>query len=214
MDTTIPTTSVELPPNHHAAHPGFAGLSGAVAALGFTIGRNADAELAARLTAVGPDDTVVDIGCGPGTAVRHAAARGAASVVGIDPATVMLRTARILTRANRRKSVGVRYLQGAAEALPLPDGCATVVWSLATVHHWRDLDAGVAEVQRVLRSRARFLVLERHIEPGATGHASHGWTEDQAYLFAQRCCAAGFGVVVDHHRTGRKRVLSVLARSG
>ena len=49
----------------------------------------------------------------------------------------MLRTARILTRTSgryERRESGVRYLSGAAEALPFPDGCATVVWSLATVH--------------------------------------------------------------------------------
>ena len=76
--------------------------------------------------------------------------RSAASVVGIDPAPVMLRVARRLTRT--RPSSAVRYLAGTAEALPLPDDSATVVWSLATVHHWRDLDAGLEEALRVLAS--------------------------------------------------------------
>jgi SAM-dependent methyltransferase len=49
----------------------------------------------------------------------------------------------------------VRYLPGSAEALPLADDSADVVWSLATVHHWRDLDRGLAETRRVLRRPGR-----------------------------------------------------------
>ena len=135
------TTTTSLPPNHHAHHPGFSGVGGLVAALGFSVGRDPDAALAVDLAAVGPGDRVVDIGCGPGVAVRHAAAAGATSVVGLDPAPVMIRVAR-LTSAFRRRA-GVRYLEGAAEALPLDDASATVVWSLSTVHHWHDLDRGL-----------------------------------------------------------------------
>ena len=87
-----------LPPNHHAHHPGFSGVGGLVAALGFNIGRRADAELAVRLTGVGHGDHVVDIGCGPGVAARRAAAAGATEVVGIDPAAVMLNVARLTPR--------------------------------------------------------------------------------------------------------------------
>lgn len=214
MTTSSPTGGAALAPNHHASCPGFSGIGGVVAALRFTIGRAADADLAIGLTDVGRNDDVVDVGCGPGVAVRRAAATGAASIVGVDPAAVMLRFARALTRARDRSASPVRYMAGAAEALPLPDGSATVVWSLATVHHWHDLDAGLEEARRVLRSPGRLLAIERRVEPGASGHASHGWTEDQARLFAERCRAAGFAHVdVGHHQHGRRRLLSVLAQA-
>ena len=45
-------------------------------------------------------DRAADIGCGPGTAVRVAAARGV-PVAGIDPSPVALRLARILSRNSR-----------------------------------------------------------------------------------------------------------------
>jgi len=203
-----------LPPNHHGSYPHFDGFRGLVAALRFTVGRGADADLAIALTGAGPRDDVVDVGCGPGVAVRRVAARGASSVTGVDPAAVMLRFGRALTRPGRSHGTAVRYREGTAEALPLPDGFATVVWSLATVHHWRDLDAGLREVRRVLRPSGRFLAVERWAEPGASGHASHGWTEDQAQLFAERCRAAGFsGVEVDRHPRHRRSVLSVLAQA-
>ncbi|HEY8526176.1 MAG TPA: methyltransferase domain-containing protein [Acidimicrobiales bacterium] len=208
-DTSGMAPEAGPPPNHHAHFPHFAGIGGLLAALTFTVGRGEDADLAAELTGLGPGDDVVDIGCGPGVAARRAAARGAASVVGVDPAAVMLRVARL-----RRRS-GVRYVEGAAEALPLPDDSATVAWSLATVHHWDDVDRGLAEVRRVLRPGGRFLVLERQVRPGATGHASHGWTPEQAETFAERAEAAGLGAAtVGRHGTrgGRRPVLSVLAR--
>ncbi len=50
------------------------------------VNRKPDADLAIELTGAGPGDDVVDVGCGPGSAARRVARRGAASVVGIDPA--------------------------------------------------------------------------------------------------------------------------------
>ncbi len=150
---------------------------------------------------------MVDLGCGPGAAARYAASLGA-SVTGVDPAAVMLRTARLLT-AHRRE---VRYIEGVAEALPLPEASATVVWSLATVHHWTDLDAGLREVHRVLRDGGRFVAIERHTQAGARGLASHGWTEAQAATFAELCRNLGFvNITTSKHTEGRRSTVSVLA---
>ena len=178
-----------LAPNHHGDHAGFAGISGWVAALSMRIGRSGDAQLAIDLTALAPGEHVLDIGCGPGVAARFAAARGAV-VTGVDPADVMLRVAR---RDDRHGAV--TWKRGAAEALPVPDRSCDVVWSLATVHHWPDLDGGLTEVRRVLRADGRFLAIERRVRPGARGHASHGWTDRQAAAFADRCRDAGFELV-------------------
>jgi ubiquinone/menaquinone biosynthesis C-methylase UbiE len=164
--------------------------------------------LAADLTAVSPSDHVVDLGCGPGVAAREAARRGA-RVTGIDPAPVMLRLAARLSRS----SSAITWSEGAAEAIPLADGAATVLWSIATVHHWRDLDAGLREVDRVLVAGGRFLVIERRTRPGATGRASHGWTDDQAAAFAERCRDMGFVVVQVGRHEGRRPLLTVRAHA-
>ncbi|MEY2454400.1 MAG: hypothetical protein QOD92_3974 [Acidimicrobiaceae bacterium] len=195
-----------LSPNHHCGHPGFSGFSGLLVGLTMIAGRGTAARLAADQTGVTGDDRVVDVGCGPGTAARAAARRGA-TVTGVDPAPVMLSLARRLTRDG-----SITWREGAAETLPLPDGAATVLWSLASVHHWRDLDAGLAEARRVLAPGGRFLAIERRVRSGATGHGSHGWTAAQGQAFADLCTAAGFVEArAETHVQKRGALLVVLA---
>lgn len=199
-------TEGTLVPNHHADHQGFSGLSGLVAAIAFTRGRDYDATLATRLAGLTAGDRLVDIGCGPGVAARLAASIGA-EVVAVDPAAVMLRVGRL---ANRAK--GLRYALGSAQALPVADRWATVVWSLAAVHHWPDIDAALGEVCRVLAPSGRFIAIERQIADGAHGLASHGWTRAQAEAFAVCCEASGLTTNVGEHANGnRGEALSVVA---
>ena len=202
------TTTQSPVPNHHAHYPGFAGPAGFFAAASMALGGAGNARMAERLSALTAGDAVADIGCGPGTAARRAARLGA-SVVGIDPAPVMLRLARLLTR---RSAHAVRYAEGSAEALPLPDSSVSVAWSIASVHHWADLDAGLHEVRRVLKPGGRLVAIERLTRPGATGLASHGWTPEQASAFADRCLAHGFTQArVHRHGGGRRTKVSVTA---
>jgi len=202
------TTTTDLPaPNHHADHPGFSGASGTLLALVFALGRGRAVRVAADLAGVHPGDHVVDVGCGPGTALRIAARRGA-TAVGVDPAPVMLRVARLFTRPGRP----IRWQPGVAEDLPVPDASATVVWSLATVHHWQDVAVGLAEAHRVLRPGGRLLAAERRIQPDAEGRASHGWVDAQAESFAAACRQAGFTAVeASTHRVGKGDQLVVSA---
>jgi ubiquinone/menaquinone biosynthesis C-methylase UbiE len=198
MSTSTATSTV---PNHHADYPGFSGIRGLLAGLTMLI------RLAADLTGVSKGDRVVDVGCGPGAAAREAARRGA-EVIGIDPAPVMLK----LARRRTRRGASITWTEGAAEAMPLPDGWATVVWSIATVHHWPDLDAGLAEARRVLAPEGRLLAIERRTRPAARGLASHGWTDAQADAFADRCRAAGFAdACVETHTPARHTLLAVHA---
>ncbi len=196
--------------NHHADHPPFTGVRGMIAAFSMLVGRGPTARLAADQMNVARDDVVVDLGCGPGAATREAAKRGAGAV-GVDPAAVMLRVARLVTRSCQP----IEWIEGSAEHVPLPDRSATVVWALATVHHWADVPAGLAEVRRLLRPGGRFLVVERAVTAGARGLASHGWSPDQAATFADECRAAGLDriEVATHHLPRRSAIVVTAATS-
>ena len=202
-----------LAPNHHADHPQFSGLLGHLAGLTMTVGRQADGRLAIELASLAADHDVVDIGCGPGAAARMAAG-SARSVVGVDPSEPMLRLARLITRV-RRPGGTVAWHRAGAENLGLPDRSADVCWSLASVHHWPDLDRSLAEVRRVLRPGGRFVAMEKRTPPGASGAASHGWTDEQADTMAGLLDALGFiRTEVSTHDLGRRRVVAVTADAG
>ena len=189
------------------SEPGFSGPSGLLAGVSFLFGRDRAAQLALERSELQPGERVVDIGCGPGIAVDRARARGA-EVIGVDPAPVMLRIARLRWRARP----GVSWRIGTAESLPVGDGWAHVVWSLATVHHWRDIDAGLTGAHRVLAPGGRLLALERRIhDTNAAGTASHGWTQEQAESFAEYCKRHGFADVTVEAHTGPSTLLSVIA---
>lgn len=173
--------------NHHADHPGFAGVTGVLCAVAFLLVGRAKARMAADVARISPQDHVVDVGCGPGTAARVAARRGA-RVTGVDPASAMLRVARLVTP----RRMPITWSVGCAETLPVADGSATVVWALATVHHWQDVGAAVTEARRVLAPGGRLIAIERQSPDDATGLASHGWTRQQAESFGALCRETGF----------------------
>ncbi len=176
------------------------------------LGRSRDARLVTEIADLHSTDHVLDIGCGPGTAVRLTARRGIRTT-GVDPAEPMLRLARLLTRL-RRPAGEVEWVRAGAEDLTLPDDSVTVCWSLASVHHWRDLEAALAEVHRVLAPGGTFIALEKRTRPGATGLASHGWSPDQADAFAAMLTDHGFrDPRVADHDLGRRKVVTVSART-
>jgi ubiquinone/menaquinone biosynthesis C-methylase UbiE len=197
-----------LPPNHHGDLPGFSGIGGAVAGLTMLIRRGPLARRVADLAQVAEGDHVVDVGSGPGGAAREAARRGA-RVTGVEPADVMRRVAGWCTFG----SPDIEWVEGVAEDLPLADGSATVLWSIATVHHWPDLDGGIAEAHRVLAPEGRLVFAERKSKVGATGLGSHGWTAAQADACAELLLEAGFAEAeVQEVEAGRPHLVLTATR--
>lgn len=96
-----------------------------------------------------PPAVVADIGSGTGIFSRAWADWTHAQVIGIEPATAMLRSAASLSRAR------VSYLRGRAEALPLADATVDVVWVSAAFHHFADQRAAAREMARVLTIEGR-----------------------------------------------------------
>jgi SAM-dependent methyltransferase len=192
-------------------HPGreFEGVLGLLAGLAMSFGRGPRARLVAELAGVGPGDRVVDVGCGPGRFLREAVERGA-EAVGVEPSGQMRRVAGWRTPASVRGRV--RVVDGTAEQMPLEDGTATVVWAVASFHHWTDPEAGLAEAHRVLRPGGRVLIAERLAQPGGR-FRHHAMTWEQGEQLVAQAERAGFtDATAGSHALGRGRVLTVQAR--
>ena len=97
---------------------------------------------------------VLEVGCGTANHLRALHAETGCSAWGVDPSVGMLQ--RAVRGAGRGAAHGaLRYATnlsaGRGEALPYPDKCFDLLFSVDVVHHIRDLDAAFAEMARVLR---------------------------------------------------------------
>ena len=102
-------------------------------------------------------ERVLDLGCGPG----HAAllfAPGAREVVALDPTPEMLDQARRL--AAERGVTNVSFELGTAEQIRFSDGGFDRVISRQSAHHWKDLRAVLAEIDRVLSAAGLFVLID------------------------------------------------------
>jgi len=89
---------------------------------------------------------VIDLGCGTGRFSELLAAHFGVQVIGIDPSQKMI------AQAQRKPATGkVSYRQGPAEAMPLSDSCADLVFMSMIYHHLNDPPAVARECHRVLR---------------------------------------------------------------
>lgn len=104
-----------------------------------------DERLLDRLALAGTE-RLLDLGCGPGTFGRSAAARHPDLVViGIDPSRDFARNCSV---------------RAAGEALPLADGSIDVAICLSSIRHVRDRAATLRELRRVVRGRVWIVELD------------------------------------------------------
>ncbi len=137
--------------------------------------------LTVDLAGLAPNDVVVDIGCGAGTAVRHAATLVTEGrVFGVDPTPGMIRVARERTTADPNRE-RISFIEASAGKIPLDDDTATVVLAINALHHFADPVADLHEIRRILGPHGR-LVLgdedwssreEHEMPPGAHEAADH-----------------------------------------
>jgi SAM-dependent methyltransferase len=110
--------------------------------------RRPDPRVAAQISAaLGDAERIVNVGAGTGS--YEPAGR---FVAAFDASAVML-----------DEHPGPRRIRGAAEFLPFPDDSFDAALAIFTVHHWRDLGAGLAELRRVAR-RQVILTFDHEME--------------------------------------------------
>jgi SAM-dependent methyltransferase len=97
-----------------------------------------------------PGMTLVDIGAGTGAFAAAFSDWFGLSVVAVEPSAAM--------RAQIPRTASIQVFEGAAGALPLPDGSADAAWLSNVLHHVPDLGAAAHEIRRVLRTGAPVLI--------------------------------------------------------
>jgi SAM-dependent methyltransferase len=112
-------------------------------------------ELLVEASGAGPEDTVLDVACGPGLVVA-AFARVARHATGIDVTPAMLARARELTAG----LPNVTLDHGDVLPLPYAEGTFSIVVSRFAFHHFADPGAVLAEMRRVCRPGGRVVVCD------------------------------------------------------
>jgi SAM-dependent methyltransferase len=108
--------------------------------VGYASARRPDARIATQIAeALGDARRVVNVGAGTGSYEPTDRI-----VVAVEPSEVMLA---------QRDEDAAPVVRGLAEALPFTDGAFDAAMGVLTVHHWTDLDAGLAELCRVAPRR-------------------------------------------------------------
>src|SRR5271166_6160520 len=120
--------------------------------------RNTDAlNRIVQMAQAGPDDTVLDVACGPGLLVC-AFARVVRHATGIDLTPAMLEQARKLQMESGLANI--TWQQGDVESLPYPDGAFSIVASRFALHHLQDPLAVLKEMRRVCAAGGRMVVAD------------------------------------------------------
>lgn len=124
--------------------------------------------LAVEALHLAADSTIVDVGCGTGSALRHAADQVTnGTLIGVDPVPRMLEIARDRT-ASHPASTRIAFHQGAAEDLPIEDAVADFVFAFDSFDHWKDKLRGLSEIRRVLHSSGHLVIVKDGGVPGGT----------------------------------------------
>ena len=99
--------------------------------------------------------TILDLGCGTGTAARFIGSRTSARVIGVDASIGMLQTA-------RSKDDSFQYINADATRLPFGDGLFDAIYSIYMLHHLPDPLPALQECFRVLDRGRLVLVTSSH----------------------------------------------------
>lgn len=106
-------------------------------------------------------DHVLDVGCGHGRSLLELADRAlAGKVVGVDSSELMIE---IAARRNRPliDTGCAELVHAAVESLPFPDNSFDKALCVRVLYFWRDLDASLREIARVLKPGGRLGLLFR-----------------------------------------------------
>ena len=110
----------------------------------------------AILNALGPCETIINVGAGTGSYEPHDRV-----VTAVEPSREMIR---------QRLPSAASAIQASAENLPFDDKSFDAAMAILTVHHWHDKMAGMRELRRVTRGRIALLTFDPASRPWLTDY--------------------------------------------
>lgn len=126
------------------------GLSGRLIGYAMEIANRKPNRTAIDALAIQATDRVLELGFGPGSAIKEMAALAPyGSVYGIDRSPVMLAQAKARNRQAVRAGK-VALIQGTFDALPLCDASVDKVLAVNVAYFWNETGSALSEVRRVL----------------------------------------------------------------
>lgn len=113
-----------------------------------------------RIMPLAQEGAAIDIGCGPGHLIFDLAKQMPdLHLIGVDMSTEVLDQAESYA-AQYGFGDRVSFKKGGAQAVPFPDGSFDLVISTLSLHHWRQPEAVLDEVARILRPGGAFLIFD------------------------------------------------------
>ena len=164
---------------------------------------------AVDLLNIRPEDHVLEIGCGPGVALREISRRATeGSVVGVDHSATMVRQA---TRRNRTtvRSGRTRVVLGSAEDLPTLGTSFDKVLAVNNMGMWASPKEALEKLRGLMRPGGRIAIVSQPRCPGATSETTHASGRE----IQERLALAGFADFESHLLDLKPPVVCVIGRA-
>lgn len=144
--------------------------------------RRPDPRIAAAIhAALGPAQTVLNVGAGTGSYEP-----GDRQVTAVEPSVEMIR---------KRPPGAAPAVRASAEALPFADRSFDAAMAILTLHHWRDIAAGLGEMRRVTRGPVVLLTFDPTARPWPTDYLPQLAALDERQFPAMDAYAGWLGPV-------------------
>ena len=148
------------------------------------------------------NDIILDVGAGTGVITNQVASMSD-EVFALEPAAKRV-------EYMQRKFPQVKAFHGAAESIPFPEAYFTKVYILAAFHHFKDQEAALYEIHRILKRNGLLLIYEM---PPGNENLEARLSDGVAFLspeaLIEKLETAGFSVLESVREKKRYFVLSI-----
>jgi ubiquinone/menaquinone biosynthesis C-methylase UbiE len=118
----------------------------------YTIGASQRIQIMSEYIDIRPSDILLDIGGNTGK-ITQSYSNNCKEVVVLEPK-------RNVIEYGRAHRPHIKFIEGGAENIPLPDEYFDKVVASASLHHFSDQDSALEEMKRVLKPNRKIIILE------------------------------------------------------